>query len=111
MNFKDLNKDDIIKLTIKHLADKFGANKFKIQDNWDADLQAIGLTDVSEKYLIYFSNYGKKKNEFYVSLENLTQGDNDHPYEPAGDFDQVDLEGLENIFIKHLRIKTTDATQ
>ena len=109
MNYKDLNKDDTIKLAVEHLADKFGIDKFKIKDYWNADLQAIGLTDVSEKYLIYFSTYGKTKNDFYVSLEDLNEKGNDHPYEPAGHFERVDLEGLENLFIKHLRLKTTDA--
>lgn len=111
MNYQDLNKDETIKLTVKYLADKFGADKFKIKDHWDADLLAIGLTDVSEKYLIYFSNYNKTDNDFYVSLENLGQVDDDLPYEPAGDFDHVDLKGLEELFIKHFRIKTTDAQQ
>ena len=44
MNYQDLNKDEKIKLTVKYLADKFGTDKFKIKDHWDADLQAIGLT-------------------------------------------------------------------
>ncbi|MEH0157101.1 hypothetical protein V6R21_23470 [Limibacter armeniacum] len=91
---------------MKYFADKFGTDKFKIKDHWDADLHSIGLTDFSEKNLIYFSSYGKTDNVFYVALENPPQDNNGHPYTPAGDFDQVDLKGLEDLFIRHLRIKT-----
>ena len=108
MNYKDINKDERIKFIVNYLVDKFGESSFKLKDHWDADLTAIGLTDNEEKYLIYISSYGE--NDFYVSLENLTDGD-ERPYEPAGDFDNVDLMGLEKIFIEHLRIKTTDAQQ
>ena len=101
MDFEQLNKDERVKSTVKHLANKFGENNFKIRDYWDGDLCAIGLTDKEEKYLVYFSTYGDKG--FYVSLENSKSSD-DLPYEPIGDFHQLDLEGLEKIFKKHLRL-------
>jgi hypothetical protein len=107
MNYQDLNKNEIIKSTISHLAGKFGANKFKVKDNWYEDLNAIGLTDDLEKYLIYFSNYGQNLNDFYVSLENLTPN-HEYPYEPAGDFYHVDIKELEELFIKHLKIQTVN---
>jgi hypothetical protein len=99
MTYEDLNKDNKIKLMVKHLADRFGEGNFKIKDHWDTDLCAIGLTDVEEKHLVYISTYGDKG--YYVSLENLKTVDS-HPYEPVGDFDNVDLEGLEKILAKHL---------
>jgi hypothetical protein len=105
MNFEDLNKDESIKTTVRHLADKFGTGKFKVKDHWDGDFCAIGLTDNEEKFLVYISTYGQ--NDFYVSLESLTSVD-DLPYEPAGDFDNVDLKGLEKIFAQHLRLENTD---
>ena len=108
MNYKDINKDERIKFIVNHLVNKFGETSFKLKNQWDGDLNAIGLTDNEEKYLIYISSYGE--NGFYVSLENLTDGE-ELPYEPAGDFDNIDLHGLEKIFIEHLRIKTTDAQQ
>ncbi len=106
MSYQDLNKDPKIKLTVKHLADKFGEQRFKIKDHWDGDLCAIGLVDNEEQYLVYISVYGDEN--FYVSLENLKTG-GDHPYETMGDFDNVNLEGLEKIFARHLRLETTDA--
>jgi hypothetical protein len=103
MNYEDLNKDEKIKSTIKHLIDKFGIGNFKIKDYWDGDLCSIGFTDNKEKYLIYFSTYGG--NSFFVSLENLrSEGDLDFPYEPAGDFNNVNLEELEKLFVRHLRL-------
>jgi hypothetical protein len=101
MIYEQLNKDERIKATVKHLADKFGQNKFKVKDHWDEDLNAIGLTDNDEKYLVYISTYGD--NDFYVSLENSKASD-DYPYEPAGDFDNLNIEGLEKTFAQHLRL-------
>ena len=81
--------------------DKFGQNNFKIKDHWDEDLHAIGLTDNEEKYLVYISTYGDEG--YFVSLENL-QAMDDFPYEPAGDFDALDIEGVDKIFAQHLRL-------
>jgi hypothetical protein len=106
MSYEDLNKDKRIKSTIRHLADRFGERNFKIKDHWDGDINAIGLVDNEEKHLVYISTYGDQN--FFVSLENLETVD-DHPYEPVGDFDNVDLERLEKIFAQHLRLETTDA--
>lgn len=103
MNFKDINKNERIKFAVNHLVNKLGETSFKLKDHWDGDLNAIGLADNEEKYLIYISSNGE--NDFYVSLENLTAG-NEFPYEPAGDFDNVDLKELEKIFIEHLRMNT-----
>ena len=102
VNYEQLNKDKRIKSTVKHLVDKFGEGNFKIKDHWDGDLNAIGLTDNEEKFLIYFSTYGD--NDFFVSLEN-SKTLNDQPYEPTEDFDHVDINRLEKIFAQHLRLK------
>ena len=101
MNVETLNKDQRIKSTVRYLADKYGSNNFKIKDHWDADLSAIGLTDNEEKYLVYIRIYND--NCFYVALENLkTIGE--LPYEPVGDFNDLDLKELEKIFTQHLRL-------
>jgi len=101
MNLEELNKDETIKATVRHLADKFGNTSFNIKDHWEGDRCAIGLIDADEKHLIYFSTCGP--NGFYVSLENL-KAHGDLPYEPVGDFDNVDLERLEKLFVQHLRL-------
>lgn len=99
MIYEDLNKDDKIRWTIRHLGDMFGDRNFKIKDYWDGDLCAIGLTDNEEKHLVYISTYNEKG--YYVSLENLRAMD-DNQYESVGDFENLDLNGLEKIFAKHL---------
>jgi hypothetical protein len=106
MNLEDLDKDQKIKSTVKHLAEKFGDDKFKIKDHWDGDRCAIGLADKQGKYLVYICTYGRK--DFYVSLEDLSTVD-DLRYEPVREFDNVDLDELEKIFIQHLRLETTDS--
>lgn len=103
MSYKDLQKDDRILEIVKHLFDKFGDDYFKVRDYWEADLAAIGLSDNSGRYLVYISTYNKKEGHYFVSLENTTP-DDDFPYEPVGDFDEVNLEELERIFKEHLRI-------
>ena len=101
MSYENVNKTKKIKSTLRHLADRLGEKNFKIKDHWTADLNAIGLVDSEENYLVYISTYGG--NDFFVSLENLKKT-SDHPYEPAGDFETVDLEKLEQIIVQHLRI-------
>jgi len=102
------HKDKSITDVVRHLTDKFGAHAIKIKDHWDADLCAIGLTDPSERYLIYISTRGKKKHRYAVALENPSTLP-DLPYEPGEDFDDVDLPQLEEQVARHLRI--TPATR
>ena len=99
MSYKKLNKDDKIKSVVRHMADKFGKDNFKIKDHWDEDLNAIGLADNEEKHLVYISVYGD--NDFYVALENSKATD-DYPYEPAGDFNISDIGELERVIARHL---------
>jgi len=101
MDFEQLNKDQSLKSTLRLLADKFGENNFKLKDHWEEDSCAIGITDNEEKYLVYLSTNGDKG--FYVSLENLKESD-DFPYEPAGDFDNLNIDELEAIVAQHLRL-------
>jgi|APTNR8051073442_1049403.scaffolds.fasta_scaffold00033_146 hypothetical protein len=98
----ELNKNQKIKSLLRHLEDKFGSNVFKIKDHWDSDLNAIGLTDNSETYLIYISIY-EDQDLYFVSLENPAKSE-DFPYEPAGEFNDISLRDVENHFKSHLRI-------
>lgn len=98
------NKDASIKNLIEYLADKYGKDNFKTKDYWDGDNLAIGLSDKSDKYLIYISTRGLDNSRYFVALENPSK-DNELPYEPAGDFDNLQLPELERLFIEHLRIR------
>jgi hypothetical protein len=103
MDSRIQKKDLSIKQLVQYLLQKY-RNQFKIRDHWGGDKFAIGLMDDSEKYLIYISTIGFDKAGYYVSLENPSEND-EFPYEPAGEFDNLTLIELENIFKKHLRIK------
>jgi hypothetical protein len=103
---KDLKKSKRIVNTVNYLIQKFGKGSFVIKDHWEGDLNAIGLADNDGKYLIYFSVYEDNSNNFHVSLEKETAGAF-FPYDQAGDFDKVDLNELERLFVMHLRIKTS----
>jgi hypothetical protein len=98
-----LIKDKSIQKVVKHLSDKFGAENFRIKDNWEMDLCAIGLTDKSEKYMLYILTYKKRVNHYFISLENSSSS-SDHAYDSVGEFDDLDLNELERHFTSHLRI-------
>jgi hypothetical protein len=107
---KTLIKDERIKLTIDHLLIKFGKNKIKIKDYWEADLQAIGLTDNKEEHLVYISVHNKRNKEFFVSLEDMTP-ESKIPYKKVRQFESVSLMELETIITDHLMGEATDARQ
>ena len=97
------NKDKTIIEIVDYLQTKFGQTDILIQDYWEGDYCAIGLTDRTGQYLVYISTYGKEQGKFNVSLENPPIDDN-LPYPPGGDFDDLSLENLERIVIKQLRL-------
>ena len=97
------NKDKTINEIIDYFQSKFGKTDILIQDYWEGDYCAIGLTDKTRQYLVYISTYGTEQNKFIVSLENPSIN-NDLPYLPSGDFDNLSLENLEKIVIEHLRL-------
>lgn len=100
IDINKLNKDKKIISLINYLFDKYGEESFKINDCWDSDLIAIGLCDKTEKYLMYIAAYD---DYYFASLENPPVND-DFPYDSAGDYDNIDLTKLEELFVKHLRI-------
>ncbi len=97
------NKDKTIIEIVDYLQTKFGQTDILVQDYWVGDYNAIGLTNKTRQYLVYISTYGTKKDKFNVSLENPPI-DNDLPYSPSGDLDNLSIENLEKIVIEHLRL-------
>jgi hypothetical protein len=67
IDINKLNKDKKLISLIKYLINKYGEENFKIKDYWDSDLFAIGLSDKTDKYLIYVAVYD---DHYYASLEN-----------------------------------------
>ncbi|MBN1500581.1 MAG: hypothetical protein JW982_10510 [Spirochaetes bacterium] len=100
MNINEQKKNKKIKSLLYYLNDKYGENSFKISGFWDTDEDAIGLSDVNDLYVVYIANYGDK---YFVSLEDPPK-DNDFPYVPIGDYDNVDIDAVDNLVRTHLRL-------
>lgn len=100
----DQKTDQIQKLTDR-LINKFGSTNIVITDYWDGDNSAIGLTDKTNQYTVYITDFGKKENQFFVSLENPPTS-KDFPYTPAGDFDNLTADEVEKILATHLKLTT-----
>src|SRR6478609_4669595 len=99
-----INKDRKLQELLRYLFEKYEKTKFKIQDYWESDNCAIGLVDFEERYLIYISTIGFENSGYYVALENPAKPNSELPYEPAGVFDNLNLDEVEKLFVNHLRI-------
>lgn len=99
----NLNKSRKILFIIDYFQSKYGAANIVVNDHWDADKEAIGLTDKTCKFLAYISTSSDKGNDYYIALENPPV-DNDLPYSTAGEFDNLSLTELETILAKHLKL-------
>ena len=64
-------KDKGITRLIDYLDKRFGLGKFIINDFWDADLCAIGLSDPQKEVLVYISTYGKMEGQYFISIEDI----------------------------------------
>jgi hypothetical protein len=98
-----IGKSERISNIVNHLQTKYGADNILIQDHWETDENAIGLTDKSNQYLGYISTISDIDDNYYLALENPPV-DNSFPYSDAGDYDNISLMELENILAKHLRL-------
>ena len=92
-----LNKDLSILNLLLYLGNRFGVDKFIINDYWDADLCSIGLSDPQKKVIIYISTYNKKKGQYYISIEN-----NDDSSILIEESDNIGVTELEARFGKHI---------
>ena len=98
-----INKSQKILQIVDFFQNKYGATNILISNHWEADKEAIGLTDRSGKFLAYISTFCKEDNNYYLALENSLV-DNELPYSPAGEFDNLSLVELENILTRHLKL-------
>lgn len=94
-------KDISIQNIVRHLQSKLGVDNIIINDFWDADNFAIGLTDKDHKNLVYISTWKKRSNEFYLSLECPADNDNVN-YIECGTFDNVNMDEALEIVKQHL---------
>ena len=96
-------KNQKITDAVTRLQSKYGALNVLIKDHWEADAHAIGLSDKSGQYLGYISTISNKEDSFYLALESPS-ADKDFPCSAAGEFDSLDLNELDNVLAKHLRL-------
>ncbi len=97
-------KDHSIIEAIELLRLKYGNSNIHIQDYWESDNYAIGICDLTKKYLVYISTYLMKKGRYYVALEN-PPNNSSLPYSPAGEFDDITLEELFKLVFNHLKLQ------
>jgi len=95
----DLIKDKTILQILSHLEKRFGKDSFHIEDYWDADLCAIGLIDLTGRYLLYISSYGKTKDTFHIKLEEKTKGDS--VGRTISNFETLTVKELDDLFIRY----------
>ena len=103
LKYKNINKGKKIIYILEFLQNKYGETNIIINDHWEADKEAIGLTDKTRQYLAYISTYNKKHDTYYLSLENPPVDDK-MPFSAAGKFDDISLVDLESVLTKHLRL-------
>jgi len=97
-----LKKDDQVKWIVSKLKKRF-SDQIIIKDYWEADLCAIGLADIDEKYLIYLSTYGSPNQKMDLIIEVL-ENDNEQT-KIIGEYKKISLSELENILTDHIRIE------
>ena len=89
-----LKKDDRVKWIVSELKKTF-PDKTVIKDCWEADLCAIGLADIDEKYLIYISTYGLPNQKLDLIIEDL--GNDTEQTKIIGEYKNISLNELKNI--------------
>lgn len=94
-------KDKSIIEAVQYLQNKFGEEKVIIEDHWDGDMCAIGLTGPTKTNLVYISTYKISAGLFFVSIE-LPSKDINFPYIDGGSFENITLLELEEIVKKYL---------
>jgi len=98
-----MNKSNTILDLISYLQNEFGEDAIVIADHWTDDPMAVGITNKTQKELAYLSIYSENENSYYLALENPPTND-DFPYTPAGEFDNLTLREVEEKIAEHLKI-------
>ncbi|HTE25805.1 hypothetical protein [Flavitalea sp.] len=100
---RKLHKSKKIFNVLESLENKYGRTNIVINDHWEGDREAIGLTDKTRQYLGYISTYRKEDGTYFLSLEN-PPSDDKMRFTPAGEFDNITFADLEKLLIEHLRL-------
>lgn len=96
------HKDASIHEVVAKLREELGTTAFEIVDHWEDDLCAIGLARPgNHSVLVYVATYALPAHTYFASLElpSIAEG---LPYKSAGEFNDLDFDGLVNVVKKHL---------
>ncbi|HYF03405.1 MAG TPA: hypothetical protein VEC36_08510 [Patescibacteria group bacterium] len=97
-----LAKDKTILQLITHLEQKFGKESFVIEDYWDSDLCAIGLSNSQYKFLMYVSSSFKRNGIFHVEIEEIIKRGEYNFETPPIVFENIKVTELEEVFKKYI---------
>lgn len=96
-------KHSSIQHVVAKLREELGHISFEIVDHWEADLYAIGLARPDNSHvLVYISTFHLPEGEYFVSIELPPEEGDDIPYQPSGEFHNVDFRGLVGLIKRHL---------
>jgi len=99
-------KDKTIEKVLAKLYKLFGETNFYLVENWDADLCAIGIKNLTDrKHLIYISTYNKPTDYYFVEIEKLNSKTDLENYDVIGDFDEITFEELSKLITKYLYLQ------
>jgi hypothetical protein len=105
---KAASKDQSITDAVARLRDRFGATAFTLADHWPGDACAIGVAPPREPgRLVYIATMGRAPGRYDVFLEMPPLPGSDSPYEPAGDFHDIEFEQLASVVAHHLGLPSS----
>lgn len=99
-----LQKDQSVTHALDLLRAKFG-DALVVEDHWDADLMAIGLTSHGNPgLLVYFCTFNREPGRYYVDLEFPAPPGSDRRSVQGEAFEDVDFDTLAAIVSRHLNL-------
>ena len=100
-----LKKDKSVHVLLEQLRSRLGDRAFEVVDHWDGDLCAIGVVRPGQPSpLVYISTWRQAPGRCRVSLERPPRPGSDEPYDPGGELEGVDIEGLVSTVMRHLQL-------
>lgn len=109
MNLDSLQKDKSIIEMLKQLRKRIGFDEIVLNDYWEIDLCAIGISDISYRYLVYISTCDRKEGQYYVELENLNK-EKPTDYNTVGKYENVSILEVERLVLDHLKISRSNSS-
>lgn len=93
------HKSQQIRSLIKRLTVDLEEQRFIINDHWDGDLLAIGISHPVERDLLVYIKISEDDSDYFVALEFPSSI---AIYEPAGEFHNIEYAELVKVIRHHL---------